>query len=65
MKSSLCDYNNAYILVKGDVTVRTAPATQVAFKKCAPFTKCIIKIDGAKIDDAEDLDLVMQMYSLT
>ena len=46
LKSNLCDYNNAYILVRGDITVKAAPATQVAFKNCAPFTKCITKIDG-------------------
>ena len=27
-KSNLCDYNDAYILVKGDITVRGAPAIQ-------------------------------------
>ena len=46
LKSNLCDYNNAYILV------RAALATQVAFKNCAPFTKCITNIDGTTIDDA-------------
>ena len=59
LKSNLCDYNNAYILVRGDITVVATPATQVAFKNCAPFTKCITKIDETTIDDAEDLDLVM------
>ena len=44
--------------------VTAAPETQVAFKNCAPFTKCITKIDGTTIDDAENLDLVMPMYSL-
>ena len=37
---------------------------QVAFKNCTPFTKCIRKIDGTKIRDFEDLDLVMPMYNL-
>ena len=64
LKSNLCDYNGAYILVSGDIIVTAAPATQVAFKKCAPFSKCIKKIDGTTIDDAEDLDLVMPMYNL-
>ena len=41
-----------------------AGAAQVAFKICATFTKCITKIDGATIDDAEDLDIVMPMYNL-
>ena len=64
LKSNLCDYNDAYILVRGDITVIAAPTTQVAFKNCAPFTKCITKIDGTTIDDAEDLDLAMLMYNL-
>ena len=64
LKSNLCDYNDAYILVRMDIIVTVAPATQVAFKNCAPFTKCITKIDGTTIDDAEDLDLVMPMYNL-
>ena len=55
--------NDAYILVRGDITVVAAPATQLAFKNCAPFTKCITKVDET-IDDAEDLDLVMPMYHL-
>ena len=64
LKSNRCDYNDPYILVKGDITVTVAPQTQVSFKNCAPFTKCITKIDGTTIDDAEDLDLVMLMQSL-
>ena len=40
-KSNICDYNDVYILVTVDITVIVAPATQVAFKNCAPFTKCI------------------------
>ena len=36
----------------------------VAFEHWVPFTWCITKIDGATIDDAENLDLVMPMYSL-
>ena len=50
--------------VRGDITVTAAPATQVSYKNCARFTKCITKIDGAKIYDAGDLDLVMPMYNL-
>ena len=63
LESNLRDYNDAYILVRDDVTFIAASATQVAFKNCAPFSKCIPKIDEATIDDAEDLDLVMSMYS--
>ena len=40
IKSNLCDYSNAYILVTGDITVTCSNAgTRVAFKNCAPFTK--------------------------
>ena len=51
LKSNICDYNDAYILVKDDITVTVTLATQVAFKNCAPFTKCTTKIDWATIDD--------------
>ena len=57
-------YSDAYILVRGDITVIAAPVTQVAFKNCTPFIRCITKIGGTTIDDAEDLDLVMPMYNM-
>ena len=57
IKSNLCDYNDAYILATGDITVLAVPAAQEAFKNCAPFTKCITKIDGTTIDHAANLDL--------
>ena len=63
-KYNLCDYNDAYTLGRGDVTVVAIHGSQVAFKNCTPFTKCITMIDGATIDDAEELDLVMPMYNL-
>ena len=64
LKSNFCDYDDAYILVKGDIAVTTAPATQASFENCAQFTKCIIKVDETTIDDVEDLDLVLPMYNL-
>ena len=64
LKSNLCDHNDAYILVTDDITVVAFPATQVAFKNCAPLTKCVTKIDGTTVDDPKDLDLVMSMYNL-
>ena len=63
MKSDLCDYNDAYILVRGDVTIIGHQVTQVAFKNCAPFTK-YITLDGTAMDDADYLSLLMPMYSL-
>ena len=62
LNSNLCDFHYAYILVRGDITIRGNQVTQVAFKNYAPFTKCITKIDGTAIDDDEDL--IIQMYNL-
>ena len=65
LKSNLCDYNDTYILVRGDITVTAAPATQISFKNCASFTtKSITKIDGTTTDGAEELDLFMPVYNL-
>ena len=43
LKSNLCGYNDSYILVRGDITATTAPATQVSFENYASFSKCITK----------------------
>ena len=52
LKSNLCDYNDAYILVRGDITISGSNiANEIAFKNCAPFTKCIAKIDETIIGD--------------
>ena len=64
LRSNLCNCNDASIIIRANITVLAAPVTEVAFKNGAPFTKCIIKIDGTAIDDAKDLDLVMSMYNL-
>ena len=60
---TLCDYNDAYNLVTGDINVVAAPAKQETIKNWAPFTNCITKIDETT-DDGGDLDLVMPMYNL-
>ena len=51
-------------MVRGDITVTAAGATQVAFKNYAPFTKSMTKTHGTTIEDAEYLDLVMPIYNL-
>ena len=67
LRSNLCDYADAYILVKGTVTITAAgdhDATKrldernkgLIFKNCAPFTKCISRINGIEIDNAQDID---------
>ena len=55
LKSNLYGNNDAYILVKGDVTITANPQIQLSFKNWAPFIKCIIKIDKKAIDYADDL----------
>ena len=75
LRSNLCDYADAYILVKGTITNTGAgndDATKqaderdkvVTFKNCAPFTKCISGINNTDIDNAQDIDIVMPMYNL-
>ena len=75
LKSSLCDYSDAYILVKGTIAINgrgaDAAARQaderdkgVAFKNCAPFINCISEINNTQIDNAKDIDIVMPMYNL-
>ena len=73
LRSSLCDYSDAYILVKGNITVNNTAGAgaavnntnkKVIFKNCAPFTKCISKINNTQIDNAEYIDIVIPMYNL-
>ena len=63
LRSDLCDFSDAYIVVKGNITVTNPDNAKrnkaVAFKNNAPFINCISKINGIKIDNAEDLDVVM------
>ena len=92
LRSDLCDVNDAYILVTGNIIVvkKAYTATdferpnntnlnatntnnvnnitfgkkRLVFKNNAPFINCISKINGIKIDNAEDLYIVMPMYNL-
>ena len=65
IKSNLCDYSNAYILVEGDITATDGNAdTKVAFKNCAPFTRCLIHVNDEHIDTSENLHFIMPMYNL-
>ena len=75
LKSSLCDYSDAYILVKGKITIAEAgvdaAARQaderdkgVAFKNSAPFTNCISEINNTQIDNCKDIGIVMPLYNL-
>ena len=62
IKSNLCDYSDAYILVTGDITTTNGDAnTKVVFKNCTPFTKCVTHIKDKHVDNA---DIVMPMCNL-
>ena len=65
IKPSLCDYPDAYILVTGDIKVAAVAAnTNVAFKNCAPFTRCVTHINDEHVETAENLDIIVPMYNL-
>ena len=69
LRSDLCDYNDAYIVVKGYITLQghndaNKRNKNLAFKNNALFINCICKINGVKIANAGDLDVVMPMYNL-
>ena len=73
LRSSFCYHNDAYVFIKGNITVnnnaRAGAAAynigkKVIFKNCAQFTGCIGKINNEQIDNAECIDIVMPMYNL-
>ena len=74
LRSNLCDYSDAYILVKGTITVNSVVNgaendivrrnRPLILKNNAPFVSCITRINGELIEDADDSDIVMSMYNL-
>ena len=75
LKSSLYDYSDAYILLKGKIKITGAEddaATRqaeeknkgVRLKNWAPFVSCKSGINNREIDNAKDFDIVMLMYNL-
>ena len=73
LRSSLCNYSDAYVLVKGNIAANNNAGASAAannigkkviFKNCAPFTNCISKIKNTQIDNAEYIDTVMPRYNL-
>ena len=70
LRSSLCDYGDAYIILSATITLSNKAAAGAAAnyeniinKNWAPFTNCISKINNTQIDNAKDIDL-MPMYNL-
>ena len=75
LRSNLCDYADAYILVNGTITITGDGDDDAAkgldeinkgvtFKNCAPFIKCISRINNTEIGNAKDIDIVMPLYDL-
>ena len=74
LRSSLCDYSEACILVTGTIKISGARNNdaarrlyernkQVIFKNCGPFTDCISEINNTQIDNAKYIDVVMPVYN--
>ena len=55
LKSSLCDYRDAYILVSGTITIDGEGADD---------KNSISEINNTQIDNAKHIDVVMPMYNL-
>ena len=69
LRSDLCDYSNAYIVVKGTITVKgTNDANErnkdFILKNNSPFISCISKVNNTFIDNADNIDIVTPMYNL-
>ena len=68
LRSDLCDYSDAYVVVKGTITFTDsnnhACDKKLALKNNAPLISCILKINNSLIYNAEDVDIVMPMYNL-
>ena len=69
LRSDLWDYSDAYMWVKGKITVPNPNDNanfhkELTLKNNAPFISCISKINGELVENAEDLDIVMPMYNL-
>ena len=75
LRSRLCDYSDAYIMVSGSITIIGVGADDAAkrldernkgviFKNCTPFTDCISGISNTQIDNGKYIDVVMPMHNI-
>ena len=67
LRSGLCDYIDAYIAMKGRISVTgIANANKrnkkLTFKNNAPFMSCKTKINKTFIENTEDFDIVLSRY---
>ena len=65
IKSSLCDYSDAFILVTGKITVTANDNADVALKNCAPFSTCTTKINDVFFGEENHIYIAVAMYNLT
>ena len=69
LRSDLCEFSNAHIVVNRDISLEVDDDANkhdrnLVFKNNASFINCITKINGIKVDNAEDLDVVIPVYNL-
>ena len=68
LRSDLCDSNDAYIVVKGSITVtkinNVTYDRKLAFKNNVPFISCISKINNKIINNVDDLDILILTHNL-
>ena len=64
IKSSHCDYSDAFVLVTGNITGAANNNTDVAFKNCASFSTCTTKVNDVFVDEANHIYIAMPMYNL-
>ena len=73
LNSSLCDYSDVFVFVKGTITDNNTAAAdadanntneKVIFKNCAPLINCRSEINNTQLENAKDIDIVMYMYNL-
>ena len=69
LRSDLCDYFDAYVLVKGTITITDQNNNdnfdrRLTLKNNGPIISCISKINGELVENEEDLDIVIRMYNL-
>ena len=68
LRSDLCDFSDAYIVLKEDITViepdNVKRNKRAAFKNNGSFINCVSKSNGVQVDSEEDLDVVMPMHNL-
>ena len=63
IKSSLCDYSDAFILVPGNIIVAADNNTDVAFKNCAPCSTCTKNINDTLVDKGNHIYIAIPMYN--